>query len=55
MTTKDKELIQQAFASLDYQEIDRLIPEAESDECRDQLKSRSRYLYKKEEAFAGIN
>lgn len=53
MKTSDIKLIQQAQASRDYQEVDQLLSQAESDECRDMLKHRSRILYAKEQVFAG--
>lgn len=55
MSPSDIKLIQQAYASRDHQEVDQLLIIAESEECRQLLTDRSRYLYISEEAFAGVN
>lgn len=53
MTAQDQKLIDQAYRLTDYQEVDKLLSQAESQEAIDQIHLRSSYLYHKEEAFAG--
>ena len=55
MTDSDKILIEKAFASRDYQEVDRLAEKAESPEAQQRIRMHSSYLYHKEEIFAGCS
>ena len=57
MTEKDLQLIEQASKytdGSDWNRIDELINQAESDQARKILKERRSFLYHKEEGFAGV-
>ena len=55
MTDNDKILIDKASTTQDYQLVDRLIELADSEEVKERLRMRSRYLYHKEEVVAGCD
>jgi len=57
MTEKDLQLIEQASKytdGSDWNRIEELMNQAESEEARRILKDRQSYLYHKEEGFAGL-
>lgn len=57
MTENDQELIKQAFEYFDgsdWNRIEELEKQAESEEARRILHDREVYLYRKEENFAGL-
>jgi hypothetical protein len=58
MSEKDRLLIKQAFEFFDgsdWNQIEKLEAQAESDEAKQILHDRKVHLYRKEEAFAGIS
>jgi len=57
MTDKDQELIDKAFEytdGSDWNMIEELFNQAESDEALTILRNRQSYLYRKEENFSGL-
>lgn len=56
MTDKDWKLLKKAHRTpaIDNQLVERMIPLAETDECRELLRIQYHYLYAREEEMAGL-